>query len=300
MMKKTSNVSFSKLSNFTALTGRVVVIGSSGFVGHEVLNLLSATGINILGVGRSDVDLVSPMAKSYFEKVISDGDTVVFTAADVPVKSLHQFENNLLMLNYFLEGTRGKRLKHLIYISSDGVFADSEKPLHEHSLRGSQNLHGLMHTVREITLESSSFQDVLCIVRPTIIYGARDPHNSYGPCLFMRLALKNEDIVLFGKGEERRDFIHVTDVAKIITEVAQMGIVGSLNAVSGEVHSFFELAHLILEITKSKVNIVSKPRNGKMPHDGYRPFDTSNLCLALPLFSQNSIKMGMELMYQGR
>ena len=28
----------------------------------------------------------------------------------------------------------------------------------------------------------------LCIVRPTLVYGANDPHNGYGPNKFIRLA----------------------------------------------------------------------------------------------------------------
>ena len=38
-------------------------------------------------------------------------------------------------------------------------------------------------------------------LRPTLIYGTDDPHNSYGPNN-NRLATKNEDIILYGEGEE--------------------------------------------------------------------------------------------------
>ena len=48
----------------------------------------------------------------------------------------------------------------------------------------------------------------LAILRPTLIYGAGDPHNGYGPNRFRRLAATGKPIILFGEGEERRD--HVT------------------------------------------------------------------------------------------
>ena len=55
-----------------------------------------------------------------------------------------------------------------------------------------------------------------CIVRPTLVYGPNDPHNGYGPNQFIRLAQSNKNITLFGKGEERRDHIHIKDVGKVI------------------------------------------------------------------------------------
>ena len=38
-------------------------------------------------------------------------------------------------------------------------------------------------------------------LRPTLIYGNGDTHGGYGPNKFLQL--KNKDIILFGKGEEK-------------------------------------------------------------------------------------------------
>ena len=293
------DVSFSHRGEDSYKIRRVIVIGKSGFVGSELLLSLAAIDIEVIGIGRDDVDLISPLAITYLADIVRDSDIVVFASADVPVKSLEQFERNLSMLRNFLDGIKGKKLSQLVYISSDGVFADSQQPLTEHSRRGAENLHGLMHMVREVALESSEFREILCLVRPTIIYGAKDPHNSYGPCSFMRLAKGAEDIVLFGNGEEERDFIHISDVAAIITNIIQNRSTGAFNLASGKVHSFFEIAALTQEITKSKSLIASKPRIGPMPHNGYRPFDTSNLKLAFPEFSPISLKEGLNSMYNG-
>lgn len=278
---------------------RVIVIGKSGFVGSELLLSLAATDIEAIGIGREDVDLTSPTSITYLANVVRDTDIVVFASADVPVKSLEQFERNLSMLRNFLDGIKGKKLNQLVYISSDAVFADSEQPLTEKSPRGAENLHGLMHMVREIALGNSEFMEILCLLRPTTIYGAKDPHNSYGPCSFMRRAKRAEDIVLFGNGEEERDYVHISDVAAIVTRIIQKRTKGALNLASGEVHSFFEIAALTQEITKSKSRIASKPRSGPMPHNGYRPFDITNLKLAFPEFSPVSLKEGLNSMHNG-
>jgi len=293
------DVSFSHRGKDSYEIERVLVIGKSGFVGSELLLSLEAIGIKAIGIGREDVDLTSPLAVPYLADMVRDLDIVVFASADVPVKSLEQFERNLSMLRNFLDGIKGKKLSQLVYISSDGVFADSQQPLTENSPRGAENLHGLMHTVREVALENSEFKGILCIARPTIIYGSKDPHNSYGPCSFMRLANRAEDIVLFGNGEEERDFIHISDVAAIITNIIQNRTAGAFNLATGQVHSFFEIAALIQEITNSRSLVVCKPRVGAMPHNGYRPFDIANIKLAFPEFSPITLKNGLNSMYNG-
>ena len=72
----------------------------------------------------------------------------------------------------------------------------------------------------------------LLIIRPTLIYGPGDPHNGYGPNRFMRLAIVNKNIELFGKGEEVRDHIHIDDVGKIISMLILRRVVGILNLVT--------------------------------------------------------------------
>lgn len=294
-----SNKSFSHRSKDSYEINRVIIIGKSGFVGNELLQRLASVGIEAIGVGRDDVDLTSQSSVFFLSNLVRDSDVVVFASADVPVKSLEQFERNLVMLRNFLNGVTGKKLSQVIYISSDAVFADSEQPLTEASLRGPENLHGLMHVAREVVLENSEFRDFLCLARPTIIYGAKDPHNSYGPCSFMRLSKLSQDVVLFGNGEEKRDFIHISDVASLVISIIQNRSTGEFNLATGSVHSFFEIAEIIQEITKSKSHVSSKPRIGPMPHNGYRPFDTSNLKLAFPEFSPIPLKEGLTSMYNG-
>jgi len=293
------DVSFPHRSEESYESKRVIVIGKSGFLGSELLLSLAAIDIEAVGIGRDDVDLTSPLAITYLANFVRDNDIVVFASADVPVKSLEQFERNLSMLRNFLDGIKGKKLNQLVYISSDAIFADSGQPLTEKSPRGPENLHGLMHMVREVALQSSEFKEILCIARPTIIYGAKDPHNSYGPCSFMRLVNRAEEIVLFGNGEEERDFIHISDVAAIVTNIIQSRSTGALNLATGEVHSFFEIAELTQEIARSKSLVLSKPRVGAMPHNGYRPFDITNLKLAFPEFSPITLNEGLNSMYNG-
>ena len=58
-----------------------------------------------------------------------------------------------------------------------------------------------MHLIKENVLKNY-FNEKLCILRPTLIYGKKDPHNGYGPNKFLRKITSNQSIDLFGKGEK--------------------------------------------------------------------------------------------------
>ena len=61
-------------------------------------------------------------------------------------------------------------------------------------------------------------------------------------------------IILFGKGEERRDHIHVDNVADIVFQTTINQIGGIINAVSGNVISFYD-------IIKNLKKVLSKPND---------------------------------------
>jgi nucleoside-diphosphate-sugar epimerase len=130
-----------------------------------------------------------------------------------------------------------------------------------------------MHLIRENYLRNI-YNKKLCIVRPTLIYGSNDPHNSYGPNSFIRKYLNNENILLFGKGEERRDHVWVKDVANIIVEIIYNNFFGIINIATGRAISFYKIATIINQLKiKDSRKILFIKRNGPMPHKGLRKFD---------------------------
>jgi nucleoside-diphosphate-sugar epimerase len=147
-----------------------------------------------------------------------------------------------------------------------------------------------MHLAREVALRSE-LDLPLAIIRPTLVYGLKDPHNGYGPNSYRRVALKNEDIILFGEGEELRDHVFVDDIAQLVYLVACHKSIGIANAVSGQVVSFRQLAEFISGQNKSSGAIKTTTRSGMMPHNGYREFKTS---IASELFSGFKFKGWVE------
>jgi nucleoside-diphosphate-sugar epimerase len=149
-----------------------------------------------------------------------------------------------------------------------------------------------MHLARELALRGA-LNIPIAILRPTLIYGAADPHNGYGPNRFRRLAAAGQEIVLFGEGEERRDHVAVEDVAEITARVLMRRSRGVLNVVTGYVHSFRAVAEMTVALAPRAVSIRGSPRNGPMPHNGYRPFDNSASRTAFPDFRYTRLQEGL-------
>jgi len=223
---------------------RVVVIGAGGFVGGAIVRELRAAEVPVLALTRREVDLLAPDAPKRLAEALLPGDSVVFVSAVAPAKTSTQLMLNLRMAEAASQALRVVAPGHLLYISSDAVYADEANPVTDGSPRAPSTLHGMMHAARELMLKDS-VKAPFAALRPTLIYGAADPHNGYGPNRFRRQAAKGEPIAVFGEGEERRDHVLVEDVAKLAVLMLRQRSAGALNAVTGESVSFHEVAHLV-------------------------------------------------------
>lgn len=225
------------------LPTRVVILGAGGFVSSAAQRRLEALNIPILALTQDMLDLTHQGAGTKLANILHSDDTLLFVAAKAPVKTEAMLIENLLMCEAVCEALRQTPVQHVVYISSDAVYADSDSPLTESSCAQPGTLHGIMHLAREVML-SNAYSGPLCFIRPTLIYGSEDPHNGYGPNRFMRLASKGQEIVLFGEGEERRDHVWVQDVAELVSRVLLHCSNGILNIATGTLMSFKEIAEL--------------------------------------------------------
>jgi len=269
---------------------RVVVIGAAGFVGGAIAARMERDGVRVLRLSRKDVDLLAADAAERLTKMLRTSDAVVAASAKAPCKDSAMLIDNIRMARSMVQAIASAKVAHVVNISSDAVYADSAQPLTEASCAEPGSLHGAMHLAREVIFRSEQAAP-LAILRPSLLYGPGDPHNGYGPNRFRRLAAKGEDIVLFGKGEERRDHVFIDDVAELAARVLYRRSTGVLNIATGAVHSFAEIAE---RVSGGRSAIKTTPRSGAMPHNGYRPFDIGACRSAFPDFRYTTLEEGLK------
>ena len=261
---------------------RIIVIGANGFLGATFINQLDHKMFDIKKVTSQECNLLEKNSILFLQKEIMDDDVIIFCAAQAPAKNWEMFESNMLIVSNFIDGVKGKNIKYLLNVSSDAVYSDSETEIDENSKAIPDNPHGYMHYVREKLLDDN-LDIPLGHIRPTLVFGTNDPHNGYGPNMFLRLAKQGKNISLFGEGEELRDHIHVKDVAKIAICMIENQVKSSINAVSSKPMTFFEIADLIKKESNLKIEIIKNTRTSPMPHNGLRIFKKSKI----KLFDQN-------------
>lgn len=273
---------------------RVVVMGAAGFVGGAIAKRLARDGVPVLALGRAEIDLLAADADRRLAALLKPGDVFVAVSARAPVKNSDMLVDNIVMARSMVRALAEVPPAHVVNISSDAIYADSDRPLNEGSCAAPASLHGAMHMARE-QMFLAEVRAPMAMLRPSLLYGADDPHNGYGPNRFGRLAQKGENIVLFGEGEERRDHVYIGDVAELAARVILRRSRGALNIATGEVHSFREIAEQIVRLSGRVVGIKGSPRSGPMPHNGLRPFDIAACRAAFPDFRYTTLERGLEL-----
>ena len=277
------------LSPILRAPSRVVVIGAGGFVGSAICARLAADEVPVLALTRTELDLLKPEAAATLQRLLRADDGVVFVSALAPTRNNAMLMDNLRMAEAVCAALAAQSVAHLIYISSDAVYSDDANPVTERSCQQPSSLHGAMHLAREIMLRAT-LKLPLAILRPTLIYGAKDPHNGYGPNRFRRLAAKGEAITLFGEGEEKRDHILVDDVAALTSAALHHRSKGVLNIATGRSASFREAAEMVVALSPRPVEIRGTPRQNPITH---RHFDITDCLKAFPEFHYVPLRDGL-------
>ena len=269
---------------------RAVVIGAGGFVGGAIAQQLRNDNVPVLGITRKDIDLLQDGAAKKLAGLLRADDAVVFVSAIAPARNSAALMQNLVMAEQLIPALAAQPVAHLVYISSDAVYADDANPVTERSCRQPSSMHGTMHAVRELMLKSET-KVPLAILRPSLLYGARDPHNGYGPNRFRRLAAKGEPITLFGEGEEQRDHVDIDDVARLTSLVLAHRSRGELNIATGTSVSFRDIAELVVKLSGKSAEIRGTPRQNPITH---RHFDIADCLKTFPQFRYTPLRDGLE------
>jgi UDP-glucose 4-epimerase len=275
---------------------RVLVLGGGGFLGRAVQAALDEAGIPTVAPPRSELDLTADGASERVAAMLQATDTVLMLAALTPDKGrgLAPFMQNLKMAAGVCAAMQTVRPAHVVYVSSDAVYPVDVARITEETCAQPTDLYGVMHLAREVMLKTEVHAPV-AVLRPTLVYGADDPHNSYGPNRLRRMARKDRRISLFGQGEEVRDHILIDDVAALIRLTLCHRSSGTLNLATGRSISYAELAHKVAVLFGGPIEIVGTPRQSPVRH---RHFDVVALHKAFPAFTFTPLDVGLAKAYR--
>jgi UDP-glucose 4-epimerase len=276
---------------------RVVVLGSRGFIGTVLRRRLDAEGIAALPLASADLDLADKASADKLAAVLAPNDAVVMLAALTPDKGrdVATLMKNLAMMQSVCAAVGKTGCTHFVYFSSDAVYSAADSRVTEQTPASPQDLYGAMHHTREIMARALPKVPVL-VLRPTLVYGLDDTHNSYGPNRFRRAAQKDGKITLFGGGEETRDHVHVDDVAALTLRCLLRRSTGILNVATGVSHSFLHVAELVAGRLGNNVEVVRTPRANPITH---RHYDITATIKAFPDIRFISLEDGIARVHRG-
>ncbi|MFM8453499.1 MAG: NAD-dependent epimerase/dehydratase family protein [Gammaproteobacteria bacterium] len=263
---------------------RVLIFGGNGFVGGDLKKELFARSIPTISLSMSNFKEIN--------FVLEDNDCIVFSSAISPCKKYCDFIENIekfeSILNLLEKNSR--KINQFIYLSSEAVYGDYFGLISENSDPNPDSLYGIMHFTKELLLKTKLSEKKSLILRPSMVYGALDPHNAYGPNRFLRELNRSKEINLVGSGEEIRDYIYISDLSNLIVKLILNKAYGVLNCGSGFSYSFLEVIKIIEELHGPfSVNFIERSRKITK-----REIDNSRLKLLFPDFNFLNLKEGLK------
>lgn len=250
---------------------RALVTGGAGFIGSHLSELLMANGYETVildNLSKGNMEHV-PDGAEFYKGCVTDRmlvatalrgvDTVFHLAAQVGTRSsvedfLHDGYVNVMGTLVLLDCCRDARIKTFVYSSTAAVYADCPPG----TAISEQHPTGPVHPYGISKLTSEMYVRNICqhisadyfILRYFNAYGKRQKLSAYSGVvkIFTDSARAGRPLVIFGDGEQVRDFVHVSDIvrANLMAAGSDRGNI-VLNIGSGEPMSINELARIVMD-----------------------------------------------------
>lgn len=290
---------------------RFLITGGEGFIGRNLRALLEDMGHEVKTLDiKGEPDYRISVADTHrIMNIDGKFDSVFHLAA---VTSPPQFEEDLLSgfqvnavgtLNV-LEMAKRKNIRRVVVASSSAIYGDSKSMLMEENVPDRySNLYPVTKIVDEYLARYYSIRnEVECISLRyfnTFGYGENSKGMYSSPVSkFMDAAVRNEPIIIYGDGTQRRDFIYIDDNVRCTWLAFLSGKAGkSYNVGTGISSDYNTIAGLVKQLTGSKSDIVHVPN----PLKSYQMFtqaDISKTEKELGFKPEFDLRKAIEKMFQ--
>jgi UDP-glucose 4-epimerase len=277
---------------------KILVTGGAGFIGSNLIEYLLQDGHEVKTLDNLSTGRIENLTQSlqnpnfeFLEGTVTDREAVrplvewaehvYHLAAPVGVKlvmesPVHTILDNIRGIDVILEAVNDFKKRLLVASTSEiyGKSLDLLDPTHEGKLKetdyrveGSTRNHRWAYANTKAMDEFLSFAykkeygTEVVLARFFNTVGPRQLSN-YGMVIpnFVKRALTNEDILVFGTGEQKRSFMHVMDAVRAITGLMFTGKgVGEEFNVGNPIEiTMNDLAKKVVAKTNSQSRIVHK------------------------------------------
>ena len=233
---------------------KVLVTGSRGFIGKQLIKKLKKSEVLIDCIGSKRIDL-----KNIEEVMKLNASDVVVHLGGKTTKGLEwdeYFNNNVLGTLNILEYCITKKIKKMIFVSSyvygkpKYLPIDEEHPIDPHNAYTKSKY--LAEQLCEFYAKNSDLNVI--ILRPFNIFGKTLP-NGFLISNLLRSIETNEKITIVNK-DSKRDFLHIDDFVDIVLKIKDCDFKFEVfNVGSGKSYSFNEVVKKIEKISIKKLNL---------------------------------------------
>jgi len=267
------------MSNTITLDSKIYIAGHNGMVGSACKRALEAKGYkNIIGFSSIELDIRDQ--RSVFDMLeIEKPEAIIDAAAKVGgilANSTYPYEflmDNMLIQNNLIKVAHELDIPKFIFLGSSCIYPKmAPQPLkEEYLLTGPLEETNQWYAIAKISgvklieaLREQYNRDYVSIM-PTNLYGRGDNYDLETshvlPAMLRKFNEAKEnnhaDVVLWGTGTPKREFLHVDDLANAVVFALENKMEKSLyNVGSGEEISIKELAELIQGATGHNGNII--------------------------------------------
>jgi len=268
---------------------KVLVTGGAGFIGSHVVDGLIEAGHEVMIVDNLSTGRrrnLNPKA-TFYEMDIRDPQLRTVIAAEKPEVINHHAAQATVLTSLaspvldaqvnivgslnLLDCARDLGVRKFIYISTGGALYGEPEYLpcdENHPIRPISPYGVSKHTVEHyLYLFKENYGLDYAILRYPNVYGPRqDPAGEAGVvAIFSHQMLNGERPVIYGSGEQERDFVYVEDVVRANLLVMASGDGGTYNLGSGRGTSVNELFAMMKDITEyGQDPIYQPPRAGEV------------------------------------
>ena len=172
-----------------------------------------------------------------------------------------------------LEAARRAGVRKIVFSSSAGIFGElkylpirEDHPVEPDSPYGASKL-----AAEKLCLAYAKLYDLEAVcLRYFNVYGVNQRYDAYGNVIpiFAHRLLHGMPLIIYGDGEQTRDFVNVRDVAQANLLAAQTkGISGAFNIASGTAITINYLADLMRDASGIDAGVeYAPPRKGDVRH----------------------------------